>query len=86
MEYVIKILLLGLFLLAAFGRNIFISSIFYWSLYPSMLLLIIFYWITKYYVSKRKNNKILNTNIKTSFFVGKVPTNWYVGIKKTIIE
>lgn len=73
MEYVIKALILFLFLFAVFGRSSVTSPFIYWAVYPVMFILVLVYWIDKYYVGRKRNERQLNEPVTFSLFVGKVP-------------
>lgn len=72
MESLIKTLILVLFAIVIFARQYFPSDALYWGTYFFMFVLVVFLWITSYWVSKKKAASILGKKPDFDIFCGRV--------------
>lgn len=75
MDKILSFLILGLFIVVVFGRSYFPSQALYWSVYFLMFILVALLWFTMFWVSKKRNAKILGYEPDADFYVGKVSPN-----------
>lgn len=71
----LKFLLVALFALVIFAKEVFPSQILYWCTYVVMFALIPLWWLAAFYVSEKKAKTLVKGKIKASFQVGMVTAN-----------
>jgi len=75
MDRILSFLILGLFIVVVFGRSYFPSAALYWSVYFLMFILVALLWFAMFWVSRKRNVKVLGFEPDADFFVGKVSPN-----------
>lgn len=75
MDVILKILVFALLLIFIFCGAYFTNKAVYWSLYGIAFVLLVLLWITMFWVSKKRAQKILGQEFDFDIFCGKVPNN-----------
>ncbi len=73
MKLLIKICLLGIFALVVFFPSSTFGLYIYWTMFVVMFLLVIAYYYTSYWVSKKDVRDVTGKDVGYSLFVGKMP-------------